>query len=159
MPGAHVIIAIDPGPTESGIVLLTRGKVRQARILPNERLRDALGRLDHELIKPLCAIEMVESFGMPVGREIFDTVLWVGRYCERWRMLTGAEPALISRREVKLHLCGSARAKDPHVRQALIDKLGAAGTKKSPGPCYGVHGHLWAALAVAVTYAETKGAV
>jgi hypothetical protein len=41
------------------------------------------------------------------------------------------------------------RAKDANIRQALIDKLGAVGTKKAPGPLYGISGHLWAALAVA----------
>jgi hypothetical protein len=36
------------------------------------------------------------------------------------------------------------------VRQALIDRLGLQGTKKAPGPTYGIKSHEWAALAVAV---------
>jgi hypothetical protein len=46
------------------------------------------------------------------------------------------------------------RAKDPNVRQALLDKIGPVGTKKNPGPLYGVSGHGWSALAVAVYASE-----
>ena len=40
----------------------------------------------------------------------------------------------VKRSAVKLHQCGSNRAKDANVRQALIDKMGPPGTKKAPGP-------------------------
>ena len=68
-------------------------------------------------------------------------------------MTTSLRPAvrLVYRKDVKLHLCGSPRAKDPNIRQALLDKLGPVGTKRQPGPCYGVKSHAWAALGVAVT--------
>jgi len=59
---------------------------------------------------------------------------------------------------VKLHLCGSARAKDTNIRQALIDRYGgsaAIGKKAAPGPLYGVSKDVWSALAVAVTAADT----
>jgi len=96
------------------------------------------------------AIEMVASYGMPVGREVFETCVWIGRFQQAWR--APEEVRLIYRRDVKLHLCGSMRAKDPHVWQALIDKLG---TKAAPGPLDGVKSHARSALAVAVTAAET----
>jgi len=96
---------------------------------------------------------MVASYGMPVGREVFETVRWIGRFQQAWHK--PEEVRLIYRRDVKLHLCGSMRAKDPHVWQALIDKLGPVGTKASPGPLYGVKSHARSALAVAVTAAET----
>ena len=69
------------------------------------------------------------------------------------------KPAELTRRAVKLHLCGSARAKDTNIRAALIDRFGgtggrraAVGLKASPGPLYGIRSHEWAALAVAVTW-------
>jgi hypothetical protein len=62
---------------------------------------------------------------------------------------------LVFRKDVKMHLCNSMRAKDANIRTALIDKLGAPGTKKMQGPTYGVTSHAWAALAVAVTAHET----
>jgi len=95
------------------------------------------------------AIEMFASMGMVVGREVFETCVWIGRYIECWRDPDAVR--LVYRRDVKLHLCGQARAKDKNVSQALKDLLGPQGTKKAPGPTYGVSSHAWAALGVAVT--------
>jgi hypothetical protein len=95
------------------------------------------------------ALEMIASYGMAVGAEVFETVRWIGRMQQVWRDPEAVR--LVYRRDVKLHLCGSARAKDQNVRQALIDSLGPVGVKKTPGPLYGVKSHAWSALAVAVT--------
>lgn len=66
----------------------------------------------------------------------------------------------MTRRAVKLHLCGSMRAKDGNIRQALVDRFGgqaqAVGTKKAPGPLFGLSSHRWSALAVAVTWWDTR---
>jgi hypothetical protein len=62
----------------------------------------------------------------------------------------------ITRGEVKVHVCNSKKAKDANVRQALIDRLGKPGTKKAPGPTYGIAGDVWAALAVAVTWWDSR---
>jgi hypothetical protein len=77
--------------------------------------------------------------------------VWIGRFIQAWRSPDSAK--LVYRRDVKLHVCGSPKAKDPNIRQALIDLLGPAGTKRAPGPTYGVRSHAWAALGVAVTAA------
>lgn len=103
------------------------------------------------------AIEMVASYGMPVGREVFETVRWTGRFQQAW-----ARPddvMLVYRRDVKLHLCNSSKAKDANIRQALLDmfprtgggKTPQVGTKAKPGPLYGVSSHAWSALALAIT--------
>jgi hypothetical protein len=97
-------------------------------------------------------IEMIACYGMPVGAEVFETCIWIGRFIERW----GSHAFYIYRKDVKLHLCGQARAKDANVRQALIDRYGssqkkAIGTKKAPGPLYGISSHVWSALGVAIT--------
>ena len=68
---------------------------------------------------------------------------------------------MIKRQTTKAVLCGTARAKDPNVHQALIDMYGgsmkaAKGTKKAPGPLYGVKSHIWSALAVAVAWAKER---
>jgi hypothetical protein len=98
---------------------------------------------------------MIASYGMPVGREVFETCLWIGRFVEAWAS-RGGEYRLVYRREVKLHLCESVRANDANIRAALIDRFGpgkpaAIGTKKAPGPLYGLKGDEWAALGVALT--------
>jgi hypothetical protein len=157
-----VRLAIDPGPVQSAwLILGPHGGVRAFGIWPNERLRqllrwsDLTELLSHDVDR--IAIEKVESFGMAVGAEVFETVYWSGRFAEAFH------PALVervSRRAVKLHLCGSARAKDTNIRAALLDRYGpgkekAVGTKAHPGPLYGVSKDVWSALAVAVTAADT----
>ena len=94
-----------------------------------------------EYINFIKAIEMVASYGMPVGKTVFETCVWIGRFdaCE--------DATLVYRKDVKMHLCGSMRAKDSNIRQALIDKLGKEVTK-------GVSKDVWSALAVAVTVSE-----
>ena len=156
-----VILAIDPGPTQSAWLTLntaTGGIRNQAKSMNEDLL--ALIRTDVAgAAGPVqtVVIEKVEGFGMPVGAEVFETVFWSGRFAE------AASPVRvdrIGRKAVKLHLCGSMRAKDPNIRQALIDRYGgsaAIGRKASPGPLYGIAGDLWSALAVAVTWADVRG--
>lgn len=106
-------------------------------------------------ISDILAIEMVASYGMPVGREVFETVRWIGRFQQAW-----SEPEavkLVYRQDVKLHLCKSVRAKDANIWQALKDRFGEPGTAKNPGKLYGVKSHARAALAVALTVYD-KGA-
>lgn len=139
------ILAIDPGTEESGWVYFWNGKVVGSGVDPN---RDVLAKI-RESGADVLAIEMVASYGMPVGREVFETCVWIGRMVESWRSPESVK--LVYRKDVKLHLCGSPRAKDANIRQALIDRVGPQGVKASPGPTYGVKSHAWAALGVAVT--------
>ena len=152
------ILAIDPGPEESAFVLFDGEGVLRAQCWPNAdvlREIEILNERDHDL--PL-AIEWITHMGMPAGRELFETCYWVGRFAQAHSRMPVTR---ISRVEVKLNLCGSARAKDPNIRQALLDRFGgkeaAIGRKASPGPLYGVSGHAWSALAVAVTWFDTAG--
>lgn len=148
VPGVEVILGLDPGTTETGIAVWCpdRRVVRDSRIVPNENLILMLSSLPYDKI----GIEMIASYGMPVGREVFETCVWIGRFFQRFKSL-GVEPKLIYRRDVKLFLCGTTRAKDANVWQAIVDAHGPVGTKKNPGPLYGVKSHARAALAVALT--------
>ena len=170
------ILAIDPGTKESGYVILDGGVIEDKGILQNEIIRDLIKTVNHDLL----TIEMIASYGKPVGKETFVTVLWIGRFME----LTKAKTKLIERRDIKLFFCRSAAAKDPHVRQAVIDfyggdsvalagkrcvckngqtktkvprdceKCNASGWAIKPGPLYSVVSHEWSALALAVTAAH-----
>ncbi|WP_045764626.1 hypothetical protein [Xanthomonas albilineans] len=144
------ILAIDPGTTESGWCLLDNGRVVESGISSNYEMLTRLLSWDG-YSGDILAIEMIASYGMAVGREVFETCVWIGRFQQAWRQ--PSEVRLVYRRDVKLHLCGSAKAKDPNIRQALLDLIGTPGTKKAPGPTYGVRSHAWAALAVAATVA------
>ena len=156
------ILAIDPGTNQSAWVLMPNmqgSAVINREIEANEVLLQRLRSGWFHGLAHYLALEMVASYGMPVGREVFETVLWSGMFLEAWTAPGGAPYRLIYRREVKLHLCGSERAKDSNIRQAILDlyprtgggKTPQVGTKKNPGPLYGVSRDLWAALAVGIT--------
>ena len=106
------------------------------------------------------AVEMIASYGMPVGREVFETCVWIGRYIQALRT-PWTPTALVYRRQVKLNLCGSAKAKDTNIRHALVDRFtpgqrnSGKGTKAAPGHFYGFAADMWAAYAVAVTHLDT----
>ena len=142
------IFAVDPGPEESGWVLYQNGRVFASGVSDNDTLMKVLHQYRND--SRLLAVEMIASYGMPVGREVFETCVFIGRLIEAW----ADKFRKVYRQDVKLHLCKSNKAKDGNIRQALIDKLGPQGTKKYPGPTYGIKSHAWAALGVAVTAAE-----
>jgi len=156
------ILAIDPGPVESGYVVLRNGKISEHGIVPNSAIRILLSQFrlsfasesvptEYSNSLPLVAIEMIACYGMPVGSEVFETCLWIGEF----RAIMRPQPiTLCYRKDIKLHLCGTTKARDPNIRQALMDRLGKPGTKKNPGPTYGVRSHAWSALAVAVYAAD-----
>lgn len=177
------ILAIDPGSVESAYLLLDCprltpigfGKVDNSELLK----RIGIIKLTYS---PVFVIEMIQSFGMAVGAEVFMTAFWAGQFCKEWN---GAYE-FIYRGEEKIALCHSARAKDPNIRAALIDLWGgqekAIGNKKCPickgkgkhrtkwrciedccrckgtgylvppGPLCSISNDVWSALAVAVTY-------
>jgi hypothetical protein len=147
------LLAIDPGPEQSAYVWLIDGEPGQSGIVPNSEMLTVIT----DYWTPTVAIEGIACYGMPVGKETFDTCIWIGRFIEAH----GGRHTLVYRPEVKQHLCRSARAKDANVRQALIDRFGpgkdkAIGKKAAPGPLYGIKSHCWSALAVAVTWWDTK---
>lgn len=144
-----VILALDPGPTQSAYVRWDGTKVLEKGIAPNKDVLEIV-QYDACWVDRL-AIEMIACYGMAVGAETFETCVWIGRFMERWAWHAGNETIQrLPRLDIKVHLCKSARAKDANVRQALIDRFGMPGTRKTPGPLFGVTSHCWSALAVGV---------
>lgn len=148
-----MILAIDPGPEQSACVLL------------GENLRPLkFGKVDNPSILPVIndwslganhfVVEMIASYGMPVGAEVFETALWIGRFWQKASTCNYDRLIKVYRKEVKMNLCQSMKAKDSNIRQALIDRFGVVGTKKAPGWFYGVSKDVWSAIAVGVTYAD-----
>ena len=109
-----------------------------------------------ELHDTIIAIETMQATYGTVGKDVIDTMLWAGRFWDH-----AHEPdkvLLLTRQEVKGAICnGNTKATDSGVRLALIELLGPPGTKRDPGPTYGVTSHAWAALAVAVAAQRRKG--
>ena len=155
------ILAIDPGPVESAWVVYDSdtGEIIEKAKEVNETAIQSL----HWQSVDACAIEMIASYGMAVGATVFETCVWIGRFAETWERKNFPLVAdFVYRKDVKTCLCGSTKAKDANIRQAIIDRYPATGggktpqigTKAKPGPLYGMKSDIWAALAVAITYAE-----
>ena len=149
-----ILLAIDAGSTESAYVLcndkyeiLDKGKVN------NDEMLTIVQSGGYDVL----VLEMVACYGMAVGKEVFDTCVWIGRF---WQASTTEERAYIYRKDEKMNLCNSMRAKDSNIRQALIDRFAkfdfknGKGTKKKQDTFYGFKADMWAAYAVAVTYLD-----
>ena len=73
-----ILLAIDPGNVESAFCLMDerhevhdKGKVMNARLIDYIELNAP--RIDH------LAVEMVASMGTPVGADVFETCVMIGR--------------------------------------------------------------------------------
>lgn len=145
-----MILSIDPGTKMSAVVFLKDGVPVVHGKFDNEHVVMGLPKWIYDTL----VIERIASYGMPVGAEVFDTVLWAGRF---WQAST-APVHFLPRMKIKQHLCHSQKANDATIRCALIDRFGgreaAIGNKAKPGVLYGIKADVWAALAVAVTFAD-----
>ena len=150
------ILSIDPGNEFSGYCIIdseTYKPLEFGKIENNELL---------EIIKTRqydnSAIEMIASYGMSVGKSVFDTCVWIGRFIQALNV----PYKYIYRRDEKMEICGSMRAKDTNIRHALIDRFAkhdfnsGKGTKANPDWFYGFKADVWSAYAIAVTYIDRK---
>jgi hypothetical protein len=145
-----ILFALDPGNIHTGYVvydtesrnILEFGKIE------NEEMREKLIQNEHEA--SYLAIEMIASYGMAVGKSVFDTCVWTGRFIEAW----GQDYEQVYRRATKMVLCGSAKATDSAIRQALIDifEPDLEPKKRPKGPLKGISKDVWQALGIAIVY-------
>ena len=182
-----LVLGIDPGSCQSAYVVYDNEtkKIVDKEILENKILLRHLRKTTPVQADFLAmqadylAVEMIASYGFPVGKTTFDTCLWIGRFIEAWdfsdRPIPDKEDKkwnLVYRKSVNrenycesvcMHLCHSARAKDTNIRQALIDRYEPSGggrtpqigIKARPGPLFGLTTDMWSALAVAITWDES----
>lgn len=156
------ILAIDPGSTESGWVIIDAdtcrpiefGKSPNAHLLESCQYGVAGRGID------MAVIEMVASYGMAVGADVFETCVWIGRFLQVLSDELPDEPKLVKRHPIKLHVCHSAKANDANIRQALVDRFAhgepnyGKGTKARPGFFHGFSKDVWQAFALAVYAAD-----
>lgn len=154
----ETVFAIDPGYRRSAFVRFDGRQVLSHGIEENGQLRNDLKASDYNDILVLEEMQLFSS-NYGVGKEIFDSVFWSGRFAEAWqprpfdRML---------RSKIRAHL-GAQKGGDAAVRQALISRFGpyredAIGKKANPGPLYGIHADEWSALALAVVWWDLHAA-
>jgi hypothetical protein len=162
-----VIRALDPGSSQSAWLDYDTEKGRPVAfgIEPNGELLTMLrGRTNHGRVPgvDVLVIEKIEGYGMAVGAEVFETVYWSGQFAEAAQGPQGRESlprtdvARLGRKAVKVNVCGSTQAKDANIRQALIDRFGGTPAIRKGGVLYGISKDVWAALGVAVTYADQE---
>lgn len=153
---ADNILAIDPGSEQSAWVLYDLATDKPARWM-KEHNTLLLARIGPQFPDAMTIIEDVSCYGMRVGREVFTTCKWIGRF----DMALKRRCEFIERPDIKLHLCGKRSANDADVRAALIDRFGpgndkAVGVKANPGPLHGMKSDCWSALALACVWADRQ---
>lgn len=145
------ILAIDAGNIESGYCLMDAETYKPIEFgkIDNHQLLCKILELKYDYL----ILEMIASYGMPVGASVFDTCVWIGRFIQARQC---PDYDYIYRKEEKINLCQSLKAKDSNIRQALIDRFGVVGTKKDQGWFYGFKKDIWSAYAVGVTWLDKK---
>lgn len=160
-----MILAIDPGNQQSAYVLMAEdysirscGFTKCANDIALGTVQDMGDIYDDRLT---VVIEMVASYGMAVGAEVFETCVWIGRFAQA-ALDKGCKVDFVYRMEEKMTLCHSSKARDSNIRQALIDrfakfdKKNGKGTKAHPDTFYGFAKDIWAAYAVGVTWLDRE---
>lgn len=152
------LLAIDPGNEMSAYCLMDEEyKIIEAGKVENSVMIDYIflnnRKFDH------IAVEMIASYGMPVGAEVFETCVMIGKI-ERTAEQKEIEHSRVFRAEEKLCICKNSRAKDSNIRAALIDRFAkhdkkrGTGTKTKPDHFYGISKDMWAAFAVGTVYLD-----
>jgi hypothetical protein len=147
-----MIIGIDPGPVSSGYAVVCPDYSIECAGKDDNRLAE---KIIYEWIKAnrgsTVAIESIQSYGKPVGRETFETCYQIGRMMQIAES-AGATVALIPRQEYANAICG-AKANDAMLRQALLLRFGS---DAKGGPLNALKGNsdLRSAYAVAVYWID-----
>jgi len=160
-PERPVILAIDPGSSESGWALLRGETVLESGKDDNTAVLAMLREMLSAGHIAALVLERFSGYGLRrLGESSIETILWTGRY---WQVAEGRVPVeWVRRQTVKAHLCGRANASDADVISALVDRYGgiggrpaAVGTLACPGPLHGVRRDAWQALAAGLTHQDT----
>lgn len=151
-----LILGIDPGPSASGLVLYGSRVEEVIRSKSAASLADVRAEMA-ELVpgQDLVIIERVESYGI-AGNSLLDTAEVVGRMRE-YGEARGLRVEVMTRREVCRQLDVTGGGKDGQVREVCLalhgrERAVAVGSKKAPGPLYGVSGHAWQALGLVLAW-------
>lgn len=155
------IFAIDPGNRESAYCVIENYTPTEfGKIINDDLLMILENRTEHEHFDRT-VIEMVASYGMAVGKEIFETCVWIGQFTHA----SGAHVSYVYRMDEKMAICHDSKANDSNIRQALVDRFAkhdhrsGKGTKKDPDFFYGFARDCWSAFAVGVTWLDMHSEV
>lgn len=162
---AEYVFAVDPANEKSGFAVIRIADYEPVYIgkVDNEELAEYIKTCPFK-DSAVPVIEMIGHYGtgMPAGRTVFDTCIWIGRFMEIFdnNFELSSEATTLMRATIKTKICGVPKAKDANVIQALIDRFApytpnkGKGTKKEPGFFYGFKADIWQAYAVGVAYID-----
>lgn len=152
-----LILGIDPGSERSGYAAIDGcAQILGSGDVENAELRKLLLRWHStfplETSSPVVAIEALQSYGMAVGKDVFETAMWIGRFSEVAESL-GMIVKLYARPKVFRAVTGMAKGGDAALRRALLLRFG--GDKKGE-PLNALKGSTdkRSAFAVAVYYLD-----
>lgn len=152
------VLAIDPGNVDSAFCIIDKETLRPI-MFDKVKNRELSSMIQNELNYNEFVIERVQSYGMAVGRDVFQTCEWIGRFVQIAVMFH--KPVFyIHRKDEKLHICGDSRAKDANIRRALIDRFATIdfkngkGTKNKQDFFYGFKADIWQSYCTGLTYIE-----
>ena len=141
-----MILAIDPSNTRHAWALLD-GTPSDPILCDFGRDLCALSEW-HKMPGEKC-VEQIASYGLAAGAHLFDTCVEIGKLMAAW-----PDAKRLTRIEVKRLVCRSTSARDPHVRQAVIDRFGGPQSIRKGGQLYKVSKDVWAAIAVGLAAME-----
>lgn len=161
---SRYILGIDPGKTLGWCVydvrerrVVNSGQVKDVDPMSREIWHRVLVTLSPFITFDAIAIEGVGAFGGKLGGPLLQTAIQVGRLVERAHV-SGTPWTVITQPDVKRTICGRTDLKDGAVNDCIREHVGGdKGTKKNPGPLYGVGGHAWSAVAVAIAASIQHG--
>ena len=165
----NILLAIDPGDVQSAFCFVD---IETYKPLYFDKVNnsDVFDLIDeyiekykyNENFSLKVACEMISSYGMAVGKSVFETCVFIGEIKMYMGIFHSTNVDYIYRKDEKLCMCGQVRAKDSNVRQALIDRFAkfdfrsGKGTKKNPDWFYGFMADCWQAYAVGVTWIDIQ---
>jgi len=147
-----IIMGIDPGTSCSGIALVKDNYiVIDSRKIYSSEVENFIRNTSPNIV--VC--ESIQSYGMAVGMEIFETCFWIGEYRQVCRQCS-IPFHLYPRPEYARAIAGVQKVTDSVLRQALLLRFG--GDRKGE-PLFKLKGSTdqRSAFAVAVHHLDKSG--
>jgi len=157
-------MGIDPGNRHSAYTIYDGGRDKLIKFdkIENAELKDDIYHLQDFYYVESIFIEGVQSYGMPVGKDVFETCYYIGRLqetIERIDVPYRPTQVLIHRSDIKMFWCHkTAKVKDSNITVAIVDHFDpqriygkyGKGVKKNPGPLFGMAADCWSSTAIAI---------
>lgn len=149
------ILSLDVGTKMSGYCIADGNTLKPIEFgkINNEDLLKIVKEKNYDLM----LYEEFQSYGMAIGESTITSIKWNGRYIQS-ALDREKKVVPIYRKEEKMCLCQTMKAKDSNIRRALIDRFAihdyknGKGTKKNPDWFYGFKADVWSSYAIVVTY-------